>query len=202
MTTSNTVAQQLEGVVDALNHKITPSSNHEDGRVNSIDDEASIIALLKTLYGDDVEEPKARHWWDVKIFGHPVQIKSSSFAGADNFSSKAAILYALTQLDEEQVQVKSWRQFEEALLGTATHDNNRDYFIITLNKTDGKVYLTSLKTLNKLQPNGNNLPFQINWKQNTTSVTRTHTEAYHFIVDAYKASVTKKINTHPLYDLL
>ena len=79
--------------------------------------DSTIIDLLAEKYGDAIEKPVAREWWDVKIYGYPVNIKSSAFKNAaDNFSSKAAILYALTDLPENKVKVQSWQTFENLKL--------------------------------------------------------------------------------------
>ena len=190
-------------VIDLNNQQVTTSQTHTDGRVNSIKDEETIIETLRLLYGKGVETPKDREWFDVRLFGIPVQIKSSSFSksAADNFSSKAAILYSLTNLTEEEVTVRGWEKFEQSLLMNS-EDNNRDYYIIVMNKDNNEFHLTSLKRLNKLTPNGNNLPFQIKWKDNIKTVNRTHDEAYRFIVGCYKESVTKKISCHKLFDVL
>ena len=196
---------QLTEAVEFLSGLVTINEDHEDGRVNSIADEETVISLLEEKYGDAIERPKAREFFDVRIFGYPVQIKSSSYSkgASDNFSSKAAILYALTTLTEEQVQsVRGWQQFEGALLEHANEENNRDYYIISVNKDDRSVHLSSLKTLKKLTPNGNNLPFQIQWKNNVESVERTYDEAYKFIVGTYKKSVERKIAVHQLFDAL
>ena len=139
------------------------------------------------------------------MFGHPIQIKSSSYSkgASDNFSSKAAILYALTSLSEEEIQkVRGWESFESSLLQYANEENDRDYYIISVNKDDSTVHLSSLKSLNKLTPNGNNLPFQIQWKNNVETVERNYDEAYSFIVGAYKESVKRKISVHSLHDVL
>jgi hypothetical protein len=188
----------LVEVLDFLNSiKIAIDKNHEDGRVNSIADEKTIINLLLDKYGKDVEIPKVRDWWDVKIFGYPVNIKSSKYgSAADNFSSKAAILYALTNLSEDDVKVSSWQKFQQKLLNCKLEDNYRDYYILSLNKLTNEVHLSSLKTLQKLTPNGNNLPFQIKWANNSKPVWRTHRQAYEFLVKSYKESVRRKINSH------
>ncbi len=195
----------LVEVVEFLNGiTISVSEKHGDGRVNSIDDEDTIIDLLIEKYGsENVEKPVERNWWDVKVFGYPLNIKSSKYgSAADNFSSKAAILYALTDLPEDKVNVQSWKKFQDALKNHSSNDNNRDYYIFSLNKVTNEVHLTSLKTLNKLTPNGNNLPFQIKWKDNIISVQRTHRQAYEFLVGCYKQSVLKKISAHDGYDAL
>ena len=196
---------ELTEAVAYLSGLVTISENHEDGRVNSIEDEATVIQLLIDKYGvENVIEPKAREWFDVRLFGYPVQIKSSSYmkGASDNFSSKAAILYALTTLPEDAVHVRGWEAFEQALLMNSGEDNDRDYYIISVNKDDSSVHLTSLKSLQKLTSNGNNLPFQIQWKNNIVPVDRTYDEAYRFIVGCYKESVKKKLSVHKLFDVL
>ena len=195
----------LSEVVEYLNTlTIQVSESHEDGRVNSIDDEDTIIALLIQKDGEEnIEKPLARCWWDVKIFGHPINIKSSKFgSAADNFSSKAAILYALTSIPEDEVTCSSWKSFQEKLRYNSSQQEPRDYYILVLNKVTGVVYLQGLKSLNKLTSNGNNLPFQIKWKDNVFPVERTWNEAYDFLIESYKDSVTKKISAHNGYENL
>ena len=57
----------LSEVVEYLNTlTIQVSESHEDGRVNSIDDEDTIIDLLIQKYGEEnIEKPPARCWWEV-----------------------------------------------------------------------------------------------------------------------------------------
>ena len=194
--------RELVEAVEYLNTlTIAVSENHEDGRVNSIDDEDTIIDLLIERYGDNVEKPKARCWWDVKIFGHPLNIKSSNFKSGDNFSSKLALLYALTDIPEGEIKANSWKSFQEKLK-EHKGENNRDYYIIVLSKLDGKVYLQSLKSLRKINSNGNNLPFQVNWGNNTEPVERTYLQAYDFLIECYKESVRKKITSHDGFEEL
>ena len=78
----------------------------------------------------------------------------------------------------------------------------RDYYIIVLNKVTGLVYLQSLKSLNKLTSNGNNLPFQIKWKDNIFPVDRDYGQSYDFLIECYKESVYKKISAHDGIDEL
>ena len=196
--------RELVEAVEYLNTlTIVVSENHEDGRVNSIDDEDTIIALLIERYGDNVEKPPARCWWDLKLFGYPINIKSSKFgSAADNFSSKAAILYALTNLPESEVTCSSWKQFQKKLQHNSSQLTPRDYYIIVLNKVTKQVHLTSLKSLNKLTSNGNNLPFQIKWRDNVSPIERTYLQAYDFLIECYKESVRKKITSHDGFEEL
>ena len=195
---------KLVEAVEYLNSlTIEVSENHEDGRVNSIDDEDTVIELLSNQYGDNVEKPPARCWWDLKLFGYPLNFKSSKFgSAADNFSSKAAILYALTNIPEEEVTCSSWKQFQNKLKENSSQQTPRDYYIIVLNKVTGVVYLQSLKSLNKLTSNGNNLPFQIKWKDNVFPVERTYLQSYDFLIECYKESVHKKISSHDGFEEL
>lgn len=197
--------QQLVDAVNYLSGIVTISENHEDGRVNSITDEDTVIDLLIEKYGEEnVKKPAARCWWDVKLFGYPLNIKSSDFAkgASDNFSSKAAILYALTDLSEDKVNVTSWGKFQDALKNHSGTENNRDYYIIVVDKGTREVYLQSLKSLNKLTANGNNLPFQIKWRDNIQPVQRDYGQAYEFLVGCYKESVLRKINAHNGFEQL
>jgi len=195
---------KLVEVVEFLNSiAITVSEDHGDGRVNSITDEGTVIQLLVEKYGDDIEVPKPRDWWDVKVFGYPLNIKSFKYgSAADNFSSKAAMLYALTDLPENKCKVLTWKKFQNTLAKYSVEDNNRDYYIFSLNKVTNEVHLASLKTLQKINPNGSNLPFQIQWNINTQPVQRTHRQAYEFLVECYKESVRRKINAHDGFDAL
>lgn len=175
---------------------MSASRRHEDGRVNSIDDEDTIIDLLIDKYGDAVEKPAARTWYDVSLFGHKVNIKSTSMTGADNCSAKLALLYCFTDAELKN----PWPYFYSALQSLT--DNGRNYYFIVLDKNTGKVYLQSLLTLARLTPNGNNLPFQIVWKDNVEPVQRTFKEAYDFLIGAFKQSVKKRIDVHLGYELL
>ena len=81
--------QKLQEVVYFLNKtNISISENNEDGRVNSTDDEKTIINVLEEKYGkENIVRPQPRNWWDVKVFEFPIQLKSSDFKkkGWDKF---------------------------------------------------------------------------------------------------------------------
>ena len=190
--------------VKYLNEVTIPvCDKYADGRTNSVEDENTIITLLKEKYGEEnIEVPTARNWYDVRIFGYPVNIKSSTFKGNDNFSAKAAILYSLTDLSEKECMVNDWQGFQNALKNNSGKENNRDYYCVVLNKNTNEVHLIGLKELQKISVNGNNLPFQINWGKNTNPVKRTYSEAYDLLVGTYKESVRKKVGVHSGYEYL
>ena len=187
---------ELTDAVKYLQSRVTASRRHEDGRVNSIDDEDSIIDELVIKYGDAVEKPAARTWYDLTLFGYKVNIKSSSMAGADNCSANMALLYCFTDS-----QLKSgWKHFYQSFENIT--DTGRNYYFIVLDKNTGNVYLQSLLTLARLTSNGNNLPFQIVWKDNLEPFQRTFEDAYRFLIDAFKESVRKRLEVHQGYDQL
>ena len=84
----------------------------------------------------------------------------------------------------------------------SSQESSRDYYIIVLDKTTKKVYLQSLKSLQKLTSNGNNLPFQIKWKDNIHPIERNYLQAYNFLIECYKQSVRKKISSHDGFENL
>ena len=193
--------KNIQAVVDTLNteSRIKASALHEDGRVNSIIDEDNINAEIKRLFGDRVTLPEIRKWYDVMIDNTPVQIKAST-GGTDNFSSKKAVAYALTDMTIAEVDrmKNGFPNFDNTIRQRRDDNSRRDYAIIILDKNTNTLHLKTLKTLTSLVSNGNNLPFQITWKRELTndSVERTGTEAYNFIIGAYVGSVKKKLSQH------
>ena len=195
----------LEDVGSFLNEVDIPvCTRHSDGRLNSAEDETTIIRILQDEYDEEnIIEGVVRHWWDVKIFGYPVNIKSSAFKTADNFSAKGAVLYSVTNLTEEEItKINSFPDFEGELRKSKGEDNNRDYYCLVLNKTTNEVLMQGLKTLTKLTPNGNNLLFQINWSKNKEIIERSDKEGYEFLIGAYKESISKKVGIHEGYETL
>ena len=195
----------LEDVGSFLNEVDIPvCTRHSDGRLNSAEDETTIIRILQDEYDEEnIIEGVVRHWWDVKIFGYPVNIKSSAFKTADNFSAKGAVLYSVTNITEEEItKINSFPDFEGELRKSKGEDNNRDYYCLVLNKTTNEVFMQGLKTLTKLTPNGNNLLFQINWSKNKEIIERSDKEGYEFLIGAYKESVSKKVGIHEGYETL
>ena len=198
--------KKLQEAVARINAQggVAVSGRLDDGRINSLDDEATLIADLIEIYGEeDIVEPRAREWFDVRMFGEPVQIKSTKLQGSDNFSSKPALLYAFTDMTEDEITDlgNGWASFEVALATNRT-EVDRDYFIIVIDKNTGMIHLTSLKRLRVLTPNGNNLLFQIPWKKNLEPLDKTFDEAWDLVVGTYKKSVIKKISVHSNIDML
>lgn len=182
-----------------LQSKITASTEHADGRLNSNTDEDAVIAALEDQYGaDNVQKAPPRYWYDVLLFGHPVNIKSSGMTTADNCNAIKAILHCFTD-----AQLKNgWRHFYDSIANRSSTNTGRNYYFIVLDKNTGDVHLQSLLTLARLTPNGNNLPFQIKWADNIQPVERSYEEAYRFVIDAFKESVRRLTEAHTGYENL
>ena len=59
----------------------------------------------------------------------------------------------------------------------------KDYYFLILNKSDSAdVFINTLKGLDTLQPNGNNLPFQCKWDNNKVFRERSFQDAVDFIM--------------------
>jgi hypothetical protein len=202
MSNAITIPTIFDDVKKTLDN-FSASNTYSDGRRNSSIDEDVAIDLLKKDF--NIIIPPPRSWFDVAIVDgsetYYCNIKSSTFKAADNFSAKLAMLYCFTDIDiAEFNQYNPWSKFESCLVKYKDVDVNRNYYMIVINKNDGSCIIQSLKTLQKLQANGNNLPFQINWNDNKTCVLRTHKEARDFIIGTYKSSVKKKVEQHKNVD--
>lgn len=67
-----------------------------------------------------------------------------------------------------------------------------------INKNDTRdCFWTSLKKIQELIPNGNNLPFQCDWHKNREFSNRDEIEATKYLLDIYIQSWDKKIKDYP-----
>ena len=176
-------------------------SSTGDGRLDSAESEGDIIQHIKELFdGTDVEvieAPKARHWYDImikyngKVF--PINIKITSDTSSDNVSSKLGLFYALTGLWPEDVKtnLNNWEPYNTALTQNYK-ESDADYYFIIYFKTEEVFLFTSLKNLQTLNPNGNNLPFQCNWSKNWEPTDRTADEQLKYLMTTFIQSYIQK----------
>lgn len=167
------------------------SEDQRDPRTNSAANEDQIIDIIQSNF--DISRPNMRAWYDFKSDFHglplPVNIKVSNFRGNDNLQCKLGIYHALTGMWPEFPNEISWGSFFAKLSQDYKNDANTDYYFIVVNKLDATdVVATSLKSLQSLVPNGNNLPFQCNWESNRVSKLRSHSDATKFILDNLRKS--------------
>lgn len=159
------------------NYQINNSSNSTDGRRNSCIDEDIIIEKLKiSPFKDRLYIPKPRHWFDIAIMDYqygwlPINIKSTTTKTADNTGNLAMCVYSLTDYDMDLK--KSYQNGKMSKIFIDCLKNKRynkilyrDYYFIVVNKENGNIISNSVKGLNQLTPNINNLPFQVKWSHN------------------------------------
>lgn len=191
--------QTLETIKDFLqNENLLLSRTTRDGRVNSAFNEDEIVALIDNYFS--IQRPKIRDWFDFafeeqEIF-YPINIKVSTTTTADNLNCKLGIYYALTGKIPDFKNDISWETYLKKLKENIT-DNNRDYYFLIINKENTKdIFLSSLKTLYKLVPNGNNLPFQACWNDNRNTINRNNHEAQKFILSVLGQSLKLRANAY------
>lgn len=203
----------LSKMVDFLRRKKTKlSTSSEDGRINSSINEDEIINDLKSFeYSSSWFEnnslklniPKSREWFDFAIESTvtdlfiPVNIKVSNCntSQADNLNCKLGILYTLTGINPKALklsQSSGWEKYFKTLDQKMSSYTSADYYFLVINKTEADdVFFTSLKTIQTLTPNGNNLPFQCVWSKNRVRIERSFKESQYFLLSSFKDSIEK-----------
>ena len=141
-----------------------------------------------------------RKWYDMAIRLNNsdhiyINIKVSNFENstADNISAKLGMGYALTGIKNLPA---SWKEFNRLVANNLRV--GYDYYFLVVDKSNIRnSYWTSLKRIDKLVANGNNLPFQCNWSINRTFSQRSELEAMKYILSVYVDSWDKKANGYP-----
>ena len=77
------------------------STQNEDGRINSCMDEDVVIQLLVEMFGNKIQTPKIRMWYDLLAFDYiygwvPINIKTTTTITSDNTGNLAMCVYAYT----------------------------------------------------------------------------------------------------------
>uniref|UniRef100_A0A6C0H581 Restriction endonuclease n=1 Tax=viral metagenome TaxID=1070528 RepID=A0A6C0H581_9ZZZZ len=160
-------------------HVIQFSSQNEDGRINSCNDEVEVIKLLSEKFGARIKIPIKRHWYDILAYDYmygwiPINIKTTTTLTSDNTGNLAMCVYAYT---DEKLDIHREKSYENGKMSNIlfnklknkqyNFNNKKDYYFIVLNKTDtSSVIVNSVKGLTLLTPNINNLPFQVCWNKN------------------------------------
>ena len=188
-----------------LSNSFLFQSTTGDGRIESAESEIFVIEHLKALFNDDkdievitVPPQCKRHWYDVLIKVNnqvfPINIKITSGNGSDNVSSKEGLFYALTGLWPETTRgLARWESYNTLLTTNFNASLNTDYYFVVYFKEDETFLFSSLKRINELVSNGNNLPFQCNWSKNCNFTNRTVEEQSYYLMDVYFQSWIKKL---------
>lgn len=168
------------------------SSQFEDGRINASLNEAELLDEIKKKF--DIQIPKSRAWFDFSVETEteflPVNIKVTDTTHTDNLNCKLGIYYALTGLLPSFPNEVNWLTFFEKLKENLGEDESKDYYFLVINKKDTKdVFINTLKGLQNIQANGNNLPFQCKWDTNKLYHKRSFLEAKEFILSVFGKSI-------------
>jgi hypothetical protein len=172
------------------------SKKSVDGRVNSAIDEEIILKKLKIKYGNRIYIPEIKHWFDCAIYNNdqllPINIKTTTTLTADNTGNLAMCVYSLTnysmEIKDTQTNGAMSKVFIEALKNKSYNkERKRDYYFIVINKNDTTdIIANSVRGLNRINPNINNLPFQIRWKDNKTFEYKKIEEAVKMVIESIK----------------
>ena len=159
--------------------ELTIANNFTDGRINRSIDENNIIDILVKKFENKIKIPKIRMWYDIlvydKIFNWiPVNIKTTNMNTRDNIGNLTLCVYSYTNFKLDLQNSKTYyngtmSKILISKLNNKEYNRNykKDYYFIVINKNNPKnIIINSIKGLNKLYPNTNNLPFQICWEKN------------------------------------
>lgn len=186
---------QIKSIIENSKSTFNNSNYSADGRINSTFDEGLIISHLQTLFPQQIEIAPPRYWYDIclsyKENNYYINIKSTSGEHADNISSKKGLYYALTGRIPEKIN--SYQKYNENLIRNYNPNSSSDYYFVVFFKKDHTFLFTSLKHLNNVVPNGNNLPFQCLWGQEKDNIFhRSSVEQSKYLLNAYIDSYIKK----------
>lgn len=173
------------------------SRRFADGRINASINEDEIIQAIRERF--PIELPPPRFWYDFAIHSEngliPVNIKVTSTVTADNVQCKLGMYYALTGIWPNFANEMPWGEYFRILRRDLSTATDKDYyFLIVSKKAPDDVFCTSLKHLQTLVANGNNLPFQCNWGNNRTPKERTHDAAIKFLLGRFYDSIKLRAN--------
>lgn len=192
------IPKQLVEIQDFLiANAVKLSRQFQDGRINASINEDEIITAIKGRF--DIELPPPRYWYDfaIKNGGEkiPVNIKVTSTSTADNVQCKLGMYYALTGIWPTFANEMPWGEYFSLLKKGLSTKTDKDYYILVVSKkTPSDVFCTSLKQIQTLVANGNNLPFQCNWGNNRKPQSRTHDAAVKFLLGKFYDSIKLRAN--------
>jgi len=205
------IPKVLENVAEKIRKEgITISESVEgEGRGGSLKDEGTIIRILKndSVLGDHVLSEQARSFGDMIVLDydgetkHIVNIKTS-IGSSDNATSKIGFVYALTDMDSEELpRNMNWKTFDELIQKRKADNPIKDYWFLCVDKKDSRnVIIRGAKQINCWVENSNesNL-LQINWKKEKTlpPAKRTYDEAYDILYGGVCRCLQKSLNNKP-----
>ncbi len=199
----------LDRIIEVLqNQGIKAYKGSDDGRYNSTKDEIVIVGQIKAIVAADDNVLKGvefidvppRHWfdfglcWDQKLF--PVNIKSTTM-GSDNLNCKSGLYYALTGCEPKFDNQIPFDKFHEELGGMIDFKSDKEYFFLVVYKEDtSNILVNSLRCIESLIPNGNNLPFQCCWSKNKNRISIKSPEDLNKLLNVYAKSLRLRADAY------
>jgi len=200
----------LEDVAETIRkEKIVISEAVEgEGRGGSLKDEGTIIRFLENdpILGEYILSEEARRFGDMTVLDYDDETKyvvniKTSLGGTDNATSKIGFLYALTDMEPEEMPGNmSWEKFMELLNSHKADIPTKDYWFLCVDKNDSSnVMIRGTKQINCWHENPTNL-LQIAWKKEKTllAIERTYDEAYEVLVGGIKRCLQKDYDRLPV----
>lgn len=144
----------------------------QDGRTNSLLNEDVIIELIKQKFGKKIQIPKKRMWYDVLLLDFyvgwiPTNIKISTCKTYDNVGNLSVCTNTILDFSKFNNNGKMSLTLIDKLKNKEfNYVCKKDYYFIVVNKINKNIIINSIKGLNDIRPNINNLPFQICWDKN------------------------------------
>jgi len=205
------IPEILKDVAEAIRKKkITISESVEgEGRGGSLKDEGTIIRFLEDheVLGKYILPQEARRFGDMTVLDydgktkHVVNIKTS-IGSTDNATSKIGFLYALTDMEPEEMPGNmNWKKFIELLNERESDIPLKDYWFLCVDKKDSSnVLIRGAKQINCWKENANPANMlQIDWAKEKTLLPakRTYEESYDVLVGGINRCIKKFINNLP-----
>ena len=201
----------LEDVAETIRkEKIVISEAVEgEGRGGSLKDEGTIIRFLENdpILSEYILSEEARRFGDMTVLDYDGETKyvvniKTSIGNSDNATSKIGFLYALTDMEpEEMPKNMNWKKFMELLNDRKADIPTKDYWFLCVDKNNSSnVMIRGAKQINCWTENANPANMlQIGWKKEKelTPIERTYDESYEVLVGGIKRCIAKFFDNLP-----
>ena len=201
----------LEDVAETIRkEKIVISEAVEgEGRGGSLKDEGTIVRFLKDdpILGEYILSEEARKFGDMTVMDYDGETKyviniKTSIGSSDNATSKIGFLYALTDMEPEEMPGNmNWKKFMELLNDRKSDIPTKDYWFLCVDKNNSSnVIIRGAKQINCWTENANPANMlQIAWKKEKEldPIERTYNESYEVLVGGIKRCIAKFFDNLP-----
>ena len=144
------------------------SDDGSDGRITSaIKEKEYLDALEGGLRSKfpliQIERPKDRWWYDVRINDIPINLKLTT-GGTDNAFNKVAIIYTLSgqETTKKNMNYDAWYAVLKTSPRKEVRNKATEYHYLVVEKSTGQVLLKSVLDIHTYKTNPCNI-LQINW---------------------------------------